>query len=548
VIFLTSCTTTNPFRNNYQAPAAVDYFVGTKAIELEFAPQAPPNNVYERARFDVQAIIQNKGAYDIINNEAVKIEIISDSASLEDITPQEDSYLKNKGFLQLRGKSYSYPEGERDIFPIARYKAKKIIGDFENNGQEFFVSLCYPYRTYFSDEVCIDTSSGKLDVRKQVCKSKDRSYSRGQGAPIAITAVESQMVPRGAYIEPRFKIHISQKGSGMIYYYNEQDPGSTTCENIDKIMVNKIALKASLGGQELHCEPNPVFFKNGEAEISCSLDNSDILLTAMNYFTNLNVELKYLYQDNFKKKISIKRTDNELFDGLDTSNYSDCAPWEKEQDGACISRCEYESSKQGSSKILYQDGSPRLILGTEQSDNAEWEEEGELVGEDNHKQTFKCIYSYEECIKNKLHCDISKDLCPPGSYCGEPRCVYKKTANHAPRVGIEEGLTGNRILFYCIDSDNNNLLGNICGCKNTAEYVLLNKTSTSCKNENLNYQEVTKIGFSPGLLKTYYGLNMSEIDKEANKAVCLRVTDERGKSQTRKAYFNCNNNENICFR
>lgn len=539
ILVLSGCSgmTFNGFKSSYKDPATVNYFVGTEGLSLEFLDQAPPDTVFEGSEFDVQTIIHNKGAYDVINQENVQVEIVTDSANTIQLVTQglEDFYLNDLGYVQLHGKSYFYPEGEQDFFALNRYRARDIIGNFERNSINFYVTMCYPYRTYFSDEICIDTNANKMDVRTQVCTSENKDYSKGQGAPVEITAVESNMVPKGAYIEPQFVIHIAHSENGIVSFYNSSNHAQNTCDDIGSEQVNKMELTAILGNNSLECFPNPVFFRDGEAKVECRLQGSRVLATAANYYTNLNIELKYLYTQTFDRKISVRRTDSSAYTGVEGFDYGECAPWDKwdESTEQCMSKCTYCAQIQNAND-------PYCIV----SDKDSFSGNQKVIG--GH---YGCVYTKAECIEAGSKCiqDDSK-FCLPGMYCGEPECAYNPKKNDKPSVNLEIGVPEGRIMWYCEDEDNTLDLVNSCGCLTESYYAILPNGKLGCDSPNLNYTKVTGGKNNPSTMRTYYQLDTDLPAFSVNpEAICLRVIDVQGAETTRKAFFDCLD-QDICFK
>ena len=97
----------------------------------------------------------------------------------------------------------------------------------------------------------MDTDTEGAGVREQVCRKQDKTYN-GQGAPLAITQVDSEMIPRGAYVQPQFLIHLKLKGDGTVSYREPSDYYSDSmCDEIEQEDMFKIHVTASLGDDDL---------------------------------------------------------------------------------------------------------------------------------------------------------------------------------------------------------------------------------------------------------------------------------------------------------
>jgi len=505
------------FGNFGTAKQSVDYHTGTDGILLNFLKDAPPKETYEGGEFDVQMYMENVGAFDIVGDYAIEWILFEDNSIVSKPELQSaisGSYIEKGQVIMLNGKSYVYPEGEGDFFAFDRFKANVIPGNFQEKEAKFYLSVCYPYRTYFSDEICIDTDIDGTDARPQVCHRKDTSYSRGQGAPIAITAVESLMVPRGIYVQPQFIIHVEHKGEGLISYYNETVYASGGCGPIDKrineSVVNKLHLEVSLGNDTLTCLPTIPFFIDGEMKIECILSEDKIYGMSSNYFTNLNVELHYLYAEQFDvgAKIIKSKLTNFKYEPLVGSD--GLPPWELYNPATQETelRCDYCARTGGASSEcgvsdLISPGVPKRF-----------------------DSNYACVFTEEQCHERSLqdHCIIDKNLCPVDSYCGEPACSFDPKKNNKPRASFQVDIPVHTFSWYCIDSDDRKELLQTCGCTTTSYYAILDK-SLSCSGVT-SFKEVEG-AYNKAMQRTKYTATIDNVNQELQK-ICVKVVDAQG--------------------
>lgn len=248
----------------------VNIYVGTQGLTAEFVKGAPPPKVFESSSFPILLKIRNNGAYSIkgrqephlsglmvIGNEKDYIRIVS----VEKNTRAKSGATQNEIWFDLEGKTQTNLKGN-EIVVAVNAQTGKLDPQSENKPSTLTATLCYPYKTTLSTTVCIDPDVAGIRPGKKVCAVKDISFGGGQGAPIAVTKIESQMIPIADkdIIKPQFLIFVENKGNGnpvnIIGYY-------TACKEIDfnsKETWNAATLRAYTSGKEgenqLVCCPN----------------------------------------------------------------------------------------------------------------------------------------------------------------------------------------------------------------------------------------------------------------------------------------------------
>ena len=124
-----------------------------------------------------------------------------------------------------------------------------------------------------SATVCIDPDQENIRPGKKICKVQDVSFSNGQGAPIAITQIQPQIIPvedkengiKG--IKPQFLIFMENKGKGnpvnnvgyigacYKFDYNKDSGSSKGLWNVATIKAYK-AGKEDDPENQLECTPS----------------------------------------------------------------------------------------------------------------------------------------------------------------------------------------------------------------------------------------------------------------------------------------------------
>lgn len=530
-ILLTGCQ-----GGRYENPGSEsdDYHEGTEGIAVSIMEQAPPPVVFEGSTFDLQANMHNKGAFNLYPNYTMTMSLKYDSSSVHktDDATTNDRYESLEG-IQLEGRSQSFPDGEKNDVAIGRFEARDIQSNYEKDMALFVLNYCYPYKTMFSDMVCIDTDVQKTDSRQQVCEASDKKYSDGQGAPVSVTEVESQMVPVGNYVRPQFTLHIKQHGDGYVSDFilgsNARGPDADAnrrCGTINETTINLVRVNARIGNDTLNCLPEKVRLEDGKAEVQCQLDDTDILGVKASYYTELFVELSYLYNDRVSKEVAVKRSGDPTFHSQQEIK-DNCMPWEKEHDGECISKCEYYAENHAYEE--FQNISEQL-----EQTSTDWKVEysplayAEKKSEEEQDAVYNamgCMYGdLRECRRAGGNCIPTNGLCFPGSYCGWPSCM---DSNNRPQaVAIQQ--VGDSIKWQCSDPDSDRDVQRTCGCAEKAYYTftnhdLLNKSSR-CKNiPKDQYEEVE------GSFSEVYGMNF-EVDlpkkDSEDDTICIMVEDK----------------------
>ncbi|MBU2441172.1 MAG: hypothetical protein KKA43_02465, partial [Nanoarchaeota archaeon] len=432
----------------------VNYYEGTKGLEIDFLEGSPPYELYEESSFSVSFILENRGAYNILEDRQAILSInidpfyfdVSELRNIDGLTV-DDNRVILRG-LQLPGKSKYYPSGYEIITTFTNLKAKLIKGQREQPSTQIFASLCYPYVTTFSEMVCVDLSNYGENLRTQACYQQDLASS-GQGAPVVVTRVEVDNQPAGPdSVRPVFTIHVSNKGRGSVLSpaYNPADFDRVcSFQNLYREDFNTIDVRAALSdGKELFCAPNPMRLFNGEGFVRCQVHDEDLVIGHHNYLSSLTVNLSYVYLTSVSDEIKIKRLN--VYGDL-SNTVTDCSlPFQVRIGGECKTKCDYCSQSNGG--------------GNCQPPNSKYPINFAAGG-------FACQCSKNDCDKlfpNGL-CVPNSDYCPGGSYCCQIKC-------RSSEFRLEDGI-----------------------CHTKAQKCVASAKDTACGNENDGYVLMPKDSF-----------------------------------------------------
>ena len=277
---------------------------GTDGLALAFIKNAPPENVFEQSTFPIAIDLKNKGASDIENG------VFAMGFEKEYV---DTSGKDPKSVFNLKGKSIFNLNGDEKFIEL-NAKAKQVGSQSETHPSTIFATACYPYKTILGTSVCIDTDIFGTKLRNKACEVKDLLFNNGQGAPVAITKIESKMLPveDESMIKPQFIIHIENKGNGEVIK-SEKIGSVCTNEPLDFRDFNIIQIKASLSENEkLNCNIDGTEttaesrLRQKKSIARCTLENG-IQRNIDAYTSPLRIELDYGYTFTISKDIIIEK-------------------------------------------------------------------------------------------------------------------------------------------------------------------------------------------------------------------------------------------------
>lgn len=268
--------------------------VGSQGVEITFVQNNPPSRIYAGEPLNVIVELANKGAY-------------------PNPDEQPGAYFDGKLYL-----------GGYDTSLIEAFTAKQLPSDFYGkdkfntdgglttiNFQSGSVNLptgtdtldssiqatvCYRYQTIATASVCVDPDPYSTKVKNKVCNINQISMSSTQGAPIAVSKVEEDVMSN----KVRFKIYVSNVGGGSVFDGNSL----SKCMNLDKYdsANNIVYVSGEISGTNIACQNNgQVNLRNGNGIILC---DAGMPADDAAYRTPLNIKLDYAYKKdrivNFK--------------------------------------------------------------------------------------------------------------------------------------------------------------------------------------------------------------------------------------------------------
>jgi len=306
-------------RRGTDRPSPVyDAHSGTQGLEMRLVPNYPPARVYYslynppnqdgyQNPITVMAELWNRGAYDI---EYGQVYLSGFDSSI--IQFAEGNVYS---FAPLEGKTSFNPEGG---YTTVEFKGNVPAGALPEGMDHYLAKMvlqsCYEYQTEANPLVCVDPQPYST-IQDKACTAQTSTMGKGagggQGAPIAVTAVEEEATANMLY----FRIRISNSGGGIAL-----SPGSLpNCPfHLEYNDLNRIEYDVRLGGMgagagaPVKCEPseeggNVVRLIDGHATVYCTFNMPTGEYSA--YETPLQITLRYGYKKGMERTVEIRNID-----------------------------------------------------------------------------------------------------------------------------------------------------------------------------------------------------------------------------------------------
>ena len=305
-----------------------EIYKGKEGLDMEFFEDAPPKEILEESSLPIGIRLYNKGAYNI-ENGYLSIGLEKDymgidkqqEASWKSLTEDVKFFEKDDEHItfDLKGKSIAYPLGDQEFI---RFAAKtKEIGktDPQSEYHDSLISItsCYKYQTIAAETVCIDTDIYNFKQRKKTCDAKKAITLSSQGAPVAVTKIESEMILDEGKIKPRFIITVKNLGNGEVIKHDKVEDACYS-KPINYAEWNNIRIKAHLSKVEdedkLDCDlikegktdDGTLNLRKKEDTIRCSYEKGFDEIRGT-FSTPIYIVLDYGYTNTISKNVKIKK-------------------------------------------------------------------------------------------------------------------------------------------------------------------------------------------------------------------------------------------------
>ena len=300
-----------------------DFHIGFNGLTIEFLKNTPPIRVFEGDRFPVMINVRNNGAYGIKGNNPAVLSIGLEKDYIKELKLQslDEGNIdiatsdESAAVFSLEGKNPVNPLGQEQIISYA-VTSGKVDPQSERHTSTIIATICYPYETIMGSTVCIDTDISNTRPVKKVCNMQDLILNNGQGAPVAVTKVEMQMLPTETDgIKPQFLIYVENKGNGIVMDANPSTILDFCTGSISYQDLNIVYLDAWLSDKKMECqlqkktpsdELGHIKLKDKKDIIRCALkDGIDKNLDT--YLSPLKIILRYGYSYSISANYVIEK-------------------------------------------------------------------------------------------------------------------------------------------------------------------------------------------------------------------------------------------------
>lgn len=268
-------------------------YSGTKGLEMSFTNSLPPSKIYDESKLTILAEIKNKGVSDLSGSKCF--------LHLRGYDPNIIRGMSEKKYCgnNLWEKSTGLPEGGIDTVEFSTDRITLPNG-VDSLPQTMVLTACYEYETLASPVVCINPQLYKISGVKDACTVQDVVVSGGQGAPVAVTKVDVNMISSD---KVNFNIYVSNSGTGTVLRPGTSLSNCLSLDQFEDFNVMDYSVKMSSGSM-VKCSPDDLRLTNGKAVIYCTFRVSEDYA----YTTPLQIKLDYNYMDTISKKVEIVKT------------------------------------------------------------------------------------------------------------------------------------------------------------------------------------------------------------------------------------------------
>lgn len=325
IIFLAACNTAGTNNNS-----DINVRVGFTGLTLELLKNTPPQRMFEGDIFPFVIKIKNNGAYSIKDDKRAVVSLIVEKDYTRNVQLLNEGKLEiaegrsSSAFFTILGRTQIDPKGGEEIISY-NVQAGKIDPQSEFHSSTIIGTVCYPYETVLSATVCVDTDITNLRPVKKVCNAQDLIFGNGQGAPVAITKIETRMLPFDITagspptdkIRPQFLVYVENKGPGLVIK-EESVNDFCTKSNTEHGNYNIVYVEAYLSDKKLVCrlesKPNSdelghIKLKDKKDIIRCYQEEG-IPRTYDPYLSPLKIVLKYGYTQSISANYFIMKPVN----------------------------------------------------------------------------------------------------------------------------------------------------------------------------------------------------------------------------------------------
>jgi hypothetical protein len=295
ILFIAGCSSFGTQRGKNQPPTTAAFAAtGTEGIVMSFIADQPPPILFTGSPLSVLVEVRNRGTF-----PAPSVNLFLSGFDPAIITGMTNTFP----ISNIDAKTQFNPEGgyQTANFVSSPIQLPTTMLSYKPN---FLVTACYAYETNANPMVCLDPRPQDKLTDKACVVQKAYPTGGGQGAPVAVTNVESEATPTATF----FRIHLQNiYPQGVVYGMGALGK----CPNqLDYSDLNKVEYSVTLaGGRVADCQPKLegqqiIRLANNMATIFCKFSE----LSGAAYQTPLTIKLNYGYKNSISKQVEIQNT------------------------------------------------------------------------------------------------------------------------------------------------------------------------------------------------------------------------------------------------
>lgn len=306
LVFLSSCSLNNNLSQSDVGEVDNSYKFGNVGVTLNIE-NLKRSEIFENSAIQFLLSIKNEGQH---NSNVIISEPTYDSKYFESIQLQND-FSFNEIFL-IDGKSIYQNIAHENKIPI-EIMASTLPATQDQRTEDLVFSICYDYKTYFEEDVCVDTDVYDLKNDESVCTVGEKSFSKGQGAPIKVNKLDVYYQKTSDIIVPIIEFELRNSGQGTILTNKGYDLLCTSTSNSDAgSLTNEISLTklkfSKFTLSDFDCDE--ISFENDVANVRCTLNDgiTGFSESEGNFLAKIEMEFSYYYKDAKTIPITIKKS------------------------------------------------------------------------------------------------------------------------------------------------------------------------------------------------------------------------------------------------
>lgn len=286
----TGGSSTNPFLS------------GTTGFRIDFAPGAPPDEVFDGGdfKFDVEVKIENAGEHDV-NAEDIIVKL--DGISPNEFGKTQSEFVMNGINENLRGAEKDSASGNRIEGDVSYVTFEDLNYEGEIVGasltRPILATVCYEYATKATSSICI--LDDLTDDDSEVCTVDQTKKSYSSSAPVGVTSFLERQAGKDK-VEFQFVIenqastaNIYREGSGCSDERNDEDVVFVSVES-------GISGLNCAGLQNGDATSGYVTLRDRKYTIRCTQEVD----TQSDYETSVNIDLSYGVEESVRTTIRIE--------------------------------------------------------------------------------------------------------------------------------------------------------------------------------------------------------------------------------------------------